>query len=312
MRFKIRARAKTPRRIHWARYKRVSGLLLISPWLIGLVVFKLVPILTSLGFSFTNFHLLPSDTNHFVGLANYADFLTDPRTGVALWQTVKLALIIIPLQTAASIFVAALLSSPRLRKTNALRVLFFLPSIIPSAAAMYMWQGFVNPRSGWLNALILNPLGLADFVHLSSRGSNSSLFILSSLWTIGPGILILMGAMQGVPTEVQEAARVDGAGRLRSFFSVILPMVTPAVFFTLVLNLTAVFGGAILLDRGHSFNSNLSSYDRYVYYVLFNLFHVGAASSLAWLFFIFVTLLVLLLFGTAKYWVYFPDREASA
>jgi ABC-type sugar transport system permease subunit len=296
-------------RVHWARYKRISGLLLIAPWLIGLVVFKLVPILASLGLSFTNFHLLPFEPNRFVGLSNYTSYLTDHTAWAAFWLTVKLALVIIPLQTAGSVFVAALLSSSRLRMRNLLRVLFFLPSIIPSAAATYMWQGFTNPRGGWLNVLILNPLGISRFIHLSSRGPNSSLFILSSLWTIGPGILILMGAMQGVPPEVQEAARVDGAGRLRSFFSITLPMVTPAIFFTLVLNLTAVFGGAILLDRGRSFNSNLSSFDQYVYRVLFSLFHVGAASSLAWLFFIFVMILVILLFATAKYWVYFPDRE---
>jgi ABC-type sugar transport system permease subunit len=293
-----------------SRYKRITGLLLIMPWLIGLIVFKLVPILASLGFSFTNYHLLPSPDNRFVGLANYASYLVDSNTWTALWGTVKLALVSIPLQTAFAIFVAALLSSPRLRMKNTLRVLFFLPSIIPSAAATYMWQGFVNPRGGWLNALILDPLGLSPFVHLSTRGLNFPLLVLSSLWTIGPGILILMGAMQSVPSEVQEAARVDGASRLRNFFSITLPIVTPAIFFTLVLNLTAVFGGAILLDRGRSFNSNLSSYDRFVYYVLFNLFHLGAASSLAWLFFIFVVILMLAFFVTSKYWVYFPDQEA--
>jgi ABC-type sugar transport system permease subunit len=298
------------RQIRWAHRKRWLGLWLISPWLIGLVLFKLVPILASLGFSFTNFHLLPSSDNRFVGLANYAQYLTDRNTGIALWQTVRLALIGIPLQLAASIFVAALLSSPRLRMRNAMRALFFLPSIIPSAAALAMWQGFTDPGSGWLNALLLDPLGLDGVIRLSSGGPNSSLSILSTLWTIGPGILILMGAMQGIPVEVQEAARVDGAGRLRSFFSITLPMITPAIFFTLVLSLTAVFGGAILLDRGRSFNSNLSSYDQFVYFVLFNLFRLGGASSLAWLFFAFVMGLMVLLFWTARSWVYFPEQEA--
>jgi ABC-type sugar transport system permease subunit len=275
------------------------------------VAFRLIPILASLGFSLTNYHLLSSPNDRFVGLANYAQFLTSQETGTALWQTIRLALMAVPLQIAASIFVAALLSSHRLRMRSLLRVLFFLPSIIPGAAAAYMWQDFVDPNGGWLSALILRPLGLGPIPALSSSGPDSWLFALSSLWAIGPGILILMGALQGVPAEVQEAARADGAGRLRTFFTITLPMITPAIFFTLLLNLTAIFGGAILLDRGRGFESSLSSYDQFVHYVLFRLFHLGEASSLAWLFFLFVIGLALLLFGTARSWVHYPDQEGG-
>ena len=130
-----------------------------------------------------------------------------------------------------------------------------------------------------------------------------------TLWSIGPGFMIIMGAIQGIPSEVFEAALVDGANRLQRFFSITLPMATPAIFFTLILNLTAVFGGAILLDRGYSFNSNLSSVDNYLYFILFNTFRLGAAASLAWIFFIFLLVLVLVLFATSKRWVYFPDQE---
>jgi multiple sugar transport system permease protein len=115
--------------------------------------------------------------------------------------------------------------------------------------------------------------------------------------------------MQGIPTDIFEAALVDGANRLRRFFFITLPMVTPAIFFTLILNLTAVFGGAVLLDRGYSFNSNLSSVDNYLYFILFNAFRLGAAASLAWIFFIFLLVVVLVLFATSRRWVYFPDRE---
>ena len=297
------------RRSRPGRDKRLWGLLLISPWLIGLVVFKLAPLLATLGISFTDFFLLTPDKLSFVGLKNYIDMFTDPNLGSAFFGTFKLALIVIPLQTAGAILLAALLSSEKLRMKDTLRVLFFLPSIIPSAAATFMWQGFVNPRSGWLNALLLNPLGLAKYVHFSSRGDTPSLLILSTLWSIGPGFMIIMGAMQGISTEIFEAALVDGANRLRRFFSITLPMVTPAIFFTLILNLTAVFGGAILLDRGYSFNSNLSSVDNYLYFILFNTFRLGSAASLAWIFFIFLLVVVLILFATSRRWVYFPDRE---
>ena len=291
------------------RFKRQVGLLLIAPWLVGLLIFKLVPILASLALSFTDFHLLNPDKIQFVGLANYRIIFRDEEVVTVLWQTVKLALMIIPMQTFASILVAALLSSQRLLGKNIMRILFFLPSIIPAFAAALMWQGYVNPATGWLNRLILDPLGLASLNHFYARGASQPLFILSSLWTIGPGILIMMGAMQGISSEIYESALMDGAGRITRFFKITIPLITPAIFFSLVLNLTAVFGGAILLDRGSRWRSDFSSYDGYINYVLFDMFKLGYASSLAWIFFVFVMILVLILFGTSRRWVYFPDRE---
>jgi len=291
------------------RFKRQIGLMLISPWLLGLLIFKLVPILASLVLSFTDFHLLNPDQVQLVGLGNYRIIFRDEQAVTVLWQTVKLALVIIPLQTFASIFIAALLSSQKLLAKNTMRTLFFLPSIIPAFAAALMWQGYVSPATGWLNRLILGPLGLETLNHFYSRGASQPLFILSSLWTIGPGILIMMGAMQGIPSEIYEAARIDGAGRLARFFKITIPLITPAIFFSLVLNLTSVFGGAILLDRGSRWRNDFSSYDGYINFVLFDMFKLGYASSLAWIFFVFVMILVLILFGTSKRWVYFPDRE---
>lgn len=292
-----------------AHYKRRWGLVLISPWLVGLVIFKLVPILATFGISFTDLNLLTPDQFSFVGLKNYINLFKDSNLGTAFLGTFNLALFVIPIQVFAAILLASLLSNEKLRMKNILRVLFFLPSIIPSVAALFMWQGFVNPQSGWLNLLFLNPLGLAKYIHFSSRGAAPSLTILATFWSIGPGFLIIMGAMQGIPTDIYEAALVDGASRLRRFFSITLPMVTPAIFFTLILNLTSIFGGAILLDRGNTFNSSLSSVDSYLYYLLFKDFHLGSAASLAWIFFIFMLVLVMILFATSKYWVYFPDQE---
>ena len=299
----------TPQTSVETRFKRQIGLMLISPWLLGLLIFKLVPILASLALSFTDFHLLTPDQMQLVGLGNYRIIFRDEQAVTVLWQTVKLALVIIPLQTFASIFVAALLSSQKLLAKNTMRTLFFLPSIIPAFAAALMWQGYVSPATGWLNRLILGPLGLETLNHFYSRGTSQPLFILSSLWTIGPGILIMMGAMQGISSEIYEAARIDGAGRLARFFKLTIPLITPAIFFSLVLNLTSVFGGAILLDRGSRWRNDFSSYDGYINFVLFDMFKLGYASSLAWILFVFVMVLVLILFGTSKRWVYFPDRE---
>ncbi|MBL8077367.1 MAG: sugar ABC transporter permease [Anaerolineales bacterium] len=292
------------------RHKDRMGLIFISPWLIGLLLFNLAPILISLILSFTDFHLLTPEQAQFTGISNYTAILRDMDAGKTFWQTIRLGLMVVPLQIIASVFFAGLLNDQRLLMKNTMRTLFFLPSIIPAFSAALMWQGYVNPATGWLNRILLNPLGLGWLNHFSSRGASESLFILSSLWTIGPSILIMLGAMQGIQPEIYEAARMDGAEALTRFFKITLPLITSAVFFILILNLTAVLGGAILLDRGNTFRFTFSSYDSYVNAVLFRLFNLGYASSLAWVFFVFAMTVVLILFVTSKHWVYYPDREA--
>lgn len=291
---------------------RYWGLWLIAPWLLGFALFKLVPIVATLIISFTNTYLLEPKNYHFVGLDNYADALTDNSTWTALGQTAKVALWIIPLQMLASLGIATLLSNKRLLLKNPVRAFFFLPSLIPSTAFMFMWQGFVNPRSGWLTRLLLGPLGLQRLNIFYGRNAGQALFILGALWTIGPGILILTGSIQSISHELYEAARMDGAGRVRSFLAVTLPLITSAIFFTLILNLTGAFGGALLLDRGYGINNALSSFDNYIHFVLFGKFQLGAASSLAWIFFVLIMLIVILLFWTSRWWVYYPDQETGA
>ena len=290
------------------RFKHQVGLLLISPWLVGLLAFKLVPILASLVLSFTDYQLLHPGEAQFIGIQNYRAVVRDATAGTVLWQTVRLALVLIPLQLAASICIAGLLGDRRLRLKNTVRTLFFLPSIIPAFAATLMWRGYLDPGMGWIH-ILLEPLGLDGLLGQGSAAGLDFILALTSLWTIGPSILILLGAFQNIPHEIYEAAKLDGAGWLRRFLSMTVPLITPAIFFSLVLNLTAIFGGAILLDRGSTYRGEISSYDGYVNYVLLDLFHVGYASSLAWVFFLVVLFVILILFGTSRYWVYFPERE---
>jgi len=294
---------------NWIGESRYWGVWLITPWLIGLLAFKLVPIIASFALSMTDFFLLEPVQFDFVGLKNYANTLSDPNTGTVFMTTVKLAAVLVPLQTGVSILLATLLSNKKLLMKNTMRALFFIPSIIPSTAYMFMWRNFVNPSSGWLNRLILDPLGLERLNIFVGRGAGQALFILSALWTIGPSILINMGSIQGISRELFEAAEIDGAGRFRRWTAITIPLITPAIFFTLILNLTAIFSGSLILDRGFGHNSNLSSYDSFIHYVLFSQHKLGAASSLAWVFFVFVLVIVLFLFGTSKRWVYFPNPE---
>ena len=291
------------------RYDKTFGLLLISPWLIGFLLFKLLPILASLGLSFTDFYMLEPGETSFVGLENYARLLEDEAVGYLIVATFNMAIRTIPLQIVASILLAALLSNRRLKMSTAVRTLFFLPSIIPSVAITFMWFGFVDPNTGWLNRFILQPLGLTGFNDMYSDGAVALLFAISSLWSIGPGMLIMLAAMQSIPEEIQEAARVDGAGPLVRFFRIDLPIITPAIFFSLVINLIAIFGGVILLDRGNVFRGSGSPFDGYISYWMFNEWELGYAASLAWFFFILVMVVVVALFTSSRRWVYYPDRD---
>ncbi|UCC53375.1 MAG: sugar ABC transporter permease [Anaerolineaceae bacterium] len=299
---------KPPRRLR-LRYDKTLGLLLISPWLLGLLLFKLAPILASFGLSFTDFYMLEPGETSFVGLENYIRLFQDEAVAYLIVETIGMAIRTIPIQLAASIILAALLNSPRLKASTLARTLFFLPSIIPSVAILFMWFGFVDPNTGWLNRFILQPLGLTGFNDVYSDAAVSFLFTFSSLWAIGPGMLIMLAAMQSISPEIQESARVDGAGPFVRFFRITLPIITPAIFFSLVINLIAVFGGVILLDRGNIFSGSSSPFDGYITYWIFDQWELGYAASLAWFFFILVMIVVGILFSTSRRWVYYPDRE---
>jgi multiple sugar transport system permease protein len=289
---------------------KTVGLLLISPWLIGFLLFKFIPILASLGLSFTDFYMLEPGETQFIGLDNYRRIAENLPLGFLIVATLSVVIRTVPLQLGASLLFAAMLNNGRLKLSTFSRTLFFLPSIIPGVAITFMWFGFVDPTTGWLNRFILEPLGLLGVDNAFSEATFTLLFLVSSLWSVGPGILIMLGAMQGIPDEIMEAARVDGAGPMVRFFGITLPIISPAIFFALVINLIGVFGGVILLDRAGSFRGGNSPFDNVIDRFMFGPeFQLGFAASLAWVFFVLVLVVILILFATSRRWVFYPDQE---
>lgn len=285
------------------------GLLFVSPWLLGFVVFKLLPILASLAFSFTDFRALEPENTQFVGLQNYARILSDDEAAFSFFFTLSFALRVIPAQIGAALLFAAFLSSPRIRAKRLLRSLIFLPSIIPGTAVFVVAFGFIDPGTGWLNRLILEPLGMLPFEGPNSESGYFFILTLIALWTIGPTFLIMLAAMRGIPHELYEAARVDGAGPINRFVNVTLPMVSPAIFFSLIISLVSIFGGATLLDQGTTFSGGISAYDNYISTVIFSRFEIGYAAALAWAFFLMMIVVIVALFRTSRYWVYYAEGE---
>ncbi len=287
------------------------GLLLISPWLIGFVLLKLAPIVASFVFALTDFNMLRPDDISFVGLANFARLVRDERMWATLFSTVGLAVATVPFQLAVALLLAALLSHEGVFGRNFYRTLIFLPSIIPGIAVFSVWFGFIDPASGWLNRLIMEPLNLPPYGGVNSESGRNALLILLSIWNIGPAFLIMSGAMLGVPKELYEAARVDGAGPLYRFLNITIPVISPAIFFSLLISLITVFGGNVLLDRSITISGGgQSPMDAYISDVMFGSQALGYAASLAWFMFVIVLAIALYLFRTADRWVYYPIEEA--
>lgn len=289
------------------RREGIIGLLFLSPWILGFILLKLLPILYTLGYSFTNFSLLKPGETSFVGLENYIRFATDLEAWSGLVGSLGYFITTVPLELLVALGLAAVLSSQRVRLKPVWRLVIFVPSIIPAAAIYSVWVGFVDPSSGWLNRLIMAPLGMPPLVQ--GDGGVPFLVTIMALWSIGPGFLIMYGAMLSVPKDLYDAARVDGAGPLMRFINVTLPMISPAVFFSLVINLTSAFGGSMLLDRGYIFSESLSPMEGYINTIMFSYSKMGYASALAWVMFAVTMTITIVLFRWARRWVYFPEQS---
>ena len=285
------------------------GLLCLSPWIIGFLVFYLVPMLVSLVFTFTNFDLSRPDHIDFIGLANWQELLRDRNVGIALRNTLLYAAVALPLTVGIPILVAALLNSRLLWGKPLLRTLFYLPYMVPTVAAAYIWAGFLNPENGWLNQL-LGQLGLDGPDWLFDPAFVYTGLFMISLWGIGNAVLITLASMQGVPTDLYEAAQVDGATPLVTFRRITLPMISPVIFYNLVLTTIAIFRffDVPYMLKGSSGNPANSTlfYNIYLYRVAFPQQEMGYGSTLAWLLFIISLLVTLVLFATARLWVYYP------
>lgn len=294
----------------WLRNKRVKkrtrlqqealiGWLFLSPWLIGFVLLKALPILAALVFSLTDFKMLSPEATKFIGLENYIRFFKDTEAGISLFGSLGYFLLTVPLEMAVALVLAAIFTNARLKNKRISRTLIFMTSIIPSTSIFFIFLGSLE----YVERLIFTPMNLPPM------DGNGLLLPFMALWSIGPGFLIMYGAMESVPNEIYESARVDGAGPFARFIFITLPMISPAIFFTLVVNLTGAFGGAVLLDRGYILNFSLSPMESYINNVMFREAQLGYASALAWVTFVVMMTITILLFRSSRRWVYFPEEN---
>jgi multiple sugar transport system permease protein len=284
-----------------------SGLAFVAPWIIGFLIFYALPMLASLVLSLTDFDPRRTDEIRFIGLDNYAQMLRDPILLQSLGVTLRFALLVVPVTLAFALAVAMLVNSTLLAGRNVFRTLFYMPMQIPIVASTVVWIGVLNAGNGWLN-MALGTVGIPGPDWLNSTLWVHPALLLMGLWGVGNMMLIFLAGLQSVPTELYDAARVDGAGPWASFRNITLPMISPVLFYNLIIALIATFQyftQAYVISNGRGdpgretlfFNLNL-------YREGFAFFHMGYASALAWLLFAIVLGLTLILFRTAGSWVY--------
>ncbi|MEW6233270.1 MAG: sugar ABC transporter permease [Chloroflexota bacterium] len=297
--------ALTRRRLN----QTIEGYLFISPWVLGFVLFTAGPVVASLVLSFFEWSLIQPP--HFIGFENYAKmFSADPLFWKSLQVTLTYVAVSVPLQIVFALFLAILLNQ-KVRMVPVFRTNFYLPSVVSGVAISVLWLWLYQPDIGLINEL-LRYVGIKGPAWLVSEQWALPAIIGMSLWTVGGPMIIFLAGLQDIPQELCEAAELDGAGEWKKFRHVTLPMLSPVIFFNLVLGLIAgfqTFTQAYVMTKGGPLNATMF-YALYLYLNAFTYLKMGYASALAWVMFLIILALTLVQLKLARYWVYYEYEVA--
>ncbi|MCC6615965.1 MAG: sugar ABC transporter permease [Anaerolineae bacterium] len=291
--------------------QRRWGWIFLSPWIFGFVVFTAAPIVASLIFTFTDFNLANAEIT-FVGLKNWEKLFSDPLTLTSLGVTLRFAVLAVPVGILLPLGLATMLNSKYLFGKRLWRTLFYMPYIVPVVSTVFIWQSFLNGQNGWLNR-ILTMIGFNPPNWLQDERWILPALILVGVWGVGNAMLTILATMQGVPTELYEAASVDGANAWVKWRNITLPMISPVIFYNLVLSVIGLmryFDVPYILTRGTG-QPGTSAYffNMHLYKTAFTYADMGYGSALAWLIFIVSMALTIILFASARRWVYYASGD---
>ena len=286
----------------------VAGYVFILPFIIGLLVFTLIPFLTSLYLSFTEYNIL--SPAKWIGLDNYKEmFFEDPLFWTSFKVTFKFAFIQVPIKLAVSLLVALILAKAT-RLTGFYRSAFYIPSLMGGSVAIaLLWKQLFSPN-GVINQ-ILGVLGLPDdTAWLGDPKTALGTLIALGVWQFGSSMLIFLAAIKNIPCSYHEAAIVDGAGPVRRFFAITLPMLTPIIFFNLinqVIGAFQAFNSSYLITQGRPLNTTLY-YGVHLYNKAFDQFKMGYGSAMAWFMLLVIAFFTALIFRSSSAWVYYESE----
>jgi len=282
------------------------GLAFISPWLIGFLAFTAWPFLRSIQLSFTRYDILRPPK--WVGLANYQSLLADDETfRHATWLTLKFAAVSVPLAIIAGVGLALLLNS-EVKGIAVYRTIFFLPSIVPTVATTAIFIWILNPQIGLVNS-VLAKVGIQGPAWLTDPNWALWSLMMMGLWGVGNSMVIYLAGLKDIPTYLYEAAIVDGATPVQRLVKVTLPMLTPVIFFNLVMGVIGAlqyFTQAYIMTSGGPGDST-RFYALYLFDRAWRYSDMGYASAMAWLLFLAIAVLTFALFKTQKRWVHYAS-----
>ena len=290
--------------------RNLEGWLFASPWVVGFFLWTLGPMAASLGIAFTEWDLISSP--RWVGLANIQTMLDDKLMWQALKVTTIYALTSMPLHIILGMILALLLNA-RIFGLRFYRTAYYLPSVLSGVAVALLWRWLFSNEFGLFNAL-LSYVGVKGPSWLGDPSWALPSLVLMSLWGVGSGAIIYLAGLQGIPTDLYEAAEVDGANGWARFWHITLPMMTPVLFFQLVTGIIAalqVFTQAFIMTAGGPNNATLF-FLLYLYQNGFQYFRMGYASALAWILFLYILILTLIVYRSSGLWVYYEGAERKA
>ena len=299
-----------PKLPKWKHRERVNfriGMLFLLPWTIGFLAFTLYPMVASFIYSFSIYH--SKQPLEWVGLQNYADLLKDSLFWQSLSNTIYMVAIGVPLTLLASFFCAVLLNL-KVRGQSIYRVIYFLPSIVPTVASTILWLWILNPQTGILNTL-LGYVGIQGPNWMSNPDWSKPGLIMLGMWGMGGTIVIYLSGLQDVPVSLLEAAELDGASWWQRLWNITVPMVSPITLFNLITGVIWMFqyfAQAYVFRGSHGLGYPLNStlfYSVYLYQNAFLWLKMGYASAMAWVLFIIILICTLLLLKVSERFTYY-------
>lgn len=290
------------------RNRENRGYVYILPWILGFLIFQLYPLVSSFYYSFTDFNITDAPT--FVGLKNYITMFTgDSLFFLSLWNTLKYVFLSVPMKIISALVIAVILNQ-KLRGINFYRTVYYIPSIFGGSVAIAILWRFLFMDNGFVNRL-LTTLHLPAVPWLSSPGVALFTLSLLSVWQFGSSMVLFLAALKQVPEDLYEAARIDGAGRLRIFFRITIPMISPILFFNILMQLVIAFQdftGAFVITNGGPLQSTylfaLKLYDEgFTYYKM------GYACALSWILFVLIIAFTAVFFRFSSAVTYYEDGD---
>ena len=287
---------------------RRLGLLFVLPFLLGVLLFKLFPFVMSFALSFTQYDLMEPPV--FVGLDNYREMLSDdPLFRKSLGVTLLFTFLAVPLRVGFALFIAHVLNF-KLRGINFFRSAFYLPSILGGSIAVAVLWRFIFARNGLVNIALMK-LGFEPVLWLADEHYSIWTIVLLFTWQFGSSMVIFLAALQNVPATLYEAAECDGASKWQQFFRITVPLITPVIFFNVIMQMVHAFqefNGPYMITEGGPLHSTYVL-ALYIYDQSFRFFNLGYGAALSWVLFALVAGLSALSFWSSRYWVFYAGEK---